>query len=215
MLSHMRHYDHPAVLITALTCETAQSGFLVTHETDRAGQLGHLAEPRENFTRIGLRGKLVVADNLCINRDIPAVHPWIAAHCHTGRSRPAPDAAVSVASRSLPSMSTSKETIEFLLSQLEPLDVRARAMFGEYGLYCNEKIVALVCHDTLYLKPTEAAERFAADLTRGPAYEGSADYLAVDGDLIKTPERLQSLVKATADLLPPPKPRASRARTPS
>jgi len=28
-------------------------------------------------------------------------------------------------------MSTSKETIAFLLAQLEPLDVRARAMFGE------------------------------------------------------------------------------------
>jgi TfoX/Sxy family transcriptional regulator of competence genes len=98
-------------------------------------------------------------------------------------------------------MSTSKETIAFLLSQLEPLDVRARAMFGEYGVYCDEKFVALVCDNTFYLKPTDAAEPFAADLTPGPAYPGSNDYLAVDGDLVEDAERFQDLVKATANLL--------------
>jgi TfoX/Sxy family transcriptional regulator of competence genes len=108
-------------------------------------------------------------------------------------------------------MSTSKETIAFLLSQLEPLDVRARAMFGEYGVYCDEKFVALVCDDTFYLKPTDAAEPFAADLTPGPAYPGSNDYLAVDGDLIEDAERFQDLVKATADLLPVPKPKKRKA----
>jgi len=108
-------------------------------------------------------------------------------------------------------MSTSKETIAFLLAQLEPLDVRARAMFGEYGVYCDDKIVALVCDDTFFLKPTDAAEPFAADLTPGPAYPGSNDYLAVDGDLLEDPERFQELVKATADLLPMPKPKKPKA----
>ena len=42
-------------------------------------------------------------------------------------------------------MSTSKKTVASILEQLEPLDVRARAMFGEYGLYCDEKIVGLIC----------------------------------------------------------------------
>ena len=111
-------------------------------------------------------------------------------------------------------MSTGKETIEFLLSQLEPLDVRARAMFGEYGVYCDEKIVALVCDDTFYLKPTDAADDYSADLTPGPAYPGSNDYLAVDGDLVEDAERFQALVKATAELLPVPKPKKPRASKP-
>jgi TfoX/Sxy family transcriptional regulator of competence genes len=108
-------------------------------------------------------------------------------------------------------MSTSKETIAFLLSQLEPLDVRARAMFGEYGVYCDEKFVALVCDNTFYLKPTDAAEPFAADLTPGPAYPGSNDYLAVDGDLVEDAERFQDLVKATANLLSAAKPKKRKA----
>ena len=54
-------------------------------------------------------------------------------------------------------MSTSKETVARILEQLEPLDVRARAMFGEYGLYCDEKIVGLICGDVLFVKPTEVS----------------------------------------------------------
>jgi|SRR5665647_802198 len=108
-------------------------------------------------------------------------------------------------------MSTSKETIAFLLSQLEPLDVRARAMFGEYGVYCGEKFVALVCDDTFFLKPTAAADNYSADLTPGPAYPGSNDYLAVDGDLVEDAERFQALVKATAERLPEPKPKKPKA----
>ena len=93
------------------------------------------------------------------------------------------------------------------LAEGGPLAGRARAMFGEYGVYCDEKFVALVCDDTFFLKPTDAAEPFMTDLTPGPAYEGSNDYFAVDGDLVEDAERFQALVKATADLLPGPKPK--------
>ena len=64
-------------------------------------------------------------------------------------------------------MSTSKETVAFLLAQLEPLDMRARAMFGEYGVYCDEKFVALVCDDTFFLKPTHAADGRRANAQPG------------------------------------------------
>ena len=108
-------------------------------------------------------------------------------------------------------MSTRKETVQHLLSQLEPLDVRSRAMFGEYALYLGEKLVALICADTLFLKPTEAASEYQDQLTLAPPYPGAKDYLAVGADLIDDPERLQALVAATTDLVPAPKPRRARA----
>ena len=37
--------------------------------------------------------------------------------------------------------------MDFILEQLAPLPVRARAMFDEHGLYCDEKVVALICVD--------------------------------------------------------------------
>ena len=32
--------------------------------------------------------------------------------------------------------------------------VSARKMFGEFALYCDGKLVALICDDRLFLKPT-------------------------------------------------------------
>jgi len=103
-------------------------------------------------------------------------------------------------------MATSKDTMAFILEQLEPLPVRARAMFGEYGLYCDEKVVGFVCDDTIFLKESDAT----AGLALGPAYPGSKDYAIVDADLLEDAEALRGMVRATADSLPPPKPKAAK-----
>ncbi len=50
-------------------------------------------------------------------------------------------------------MSTQKETVEFILEKLgSPGRFATRAMFGEYALYADGKVVALVCDDQLYVK---------------------------------------------------------------
>jgi TfoX/Sxy family transcriptional regulator of competence genes len=100
-------------------------------------------------------------------------------------------------------VSTSKATIAYLLEQLEPLDVRARAMFGEYGIYVGEKITAFVCDDTVFLKPTPAS----AGMPEAPAYPGAKPSRVVSGDLIEDADALRALFAATADALPVPKPR--------
>jgi DNA transformation protein len=100
-------------------------------------------------------------------------------------------------------MSTSKGTIAYLLEQLEPLDVRAKAMFGEYAIYVNEKITALVCDDTVFLKPTPAT----AGLEEGPPYPGAKNQRIVPSSLIEDADVFRALVAATADALPAPKPK--------
>ena len=46
-------------------------------------------------------------------------------------------------------------------------------MFGEYALYCDGKVVALVCDDALYVKITEQGKVFAGNSYKeGYAYEG-------------------------------------------
>ena len=105
-------------------------------------------------------------------------------------------------------MSTSKDTMAYILEQLEPLPTRARAMFGEYGLYCDDKVVGFVCDDTIFLKQSPAS----AGLELGPAYPGSKDYAIVSADLLEDSEALRELVQATADGLPAPKPKAPKAR---
>ena len=56
-------------------------------------------------------------------------------------------------------MSTKQSTIDYLLDQLLGAgDVRARKMFGEYALYLDDKVVALVCNQQLFAKITPAGK---------------------------------------------------------
>ena len=54
-------------------------------------------------------------------------------------------------------MATQQSTIDDLLELTASVGgVTARKMFGEYCVYLDDKPVALVCDDRLYVKPTEA-----------------------------------------------------------
>ncbi len=63
-------------------------------------------------------------------------------------------------------MATSKDTVAYVLEQLEPLDVRARAMFGEYGFYCDNKIVGFSYAAARTLSARAAASTSLASLYR-------------------------------------------------
>lgn len=103
-------------------------------------------------------------------------------------------------------MATTKDTVAHVLEQLEPLDVRARAMFGEYGLYCDERLVGLICDNTVFLKPSPATHGLAL----GPAYPGSKDYAIVSGAVLDESATFRALVEATALVVPPRAPRGKR-----
>ena len=107
-------------------------------------------------------------------------------------------------------MSTEQATIDFLLEQLHPLDVHARKMFGEYALYCDTKVIALVCDDRLYLKPSSADVTFKAECEENPPYPGAKLYLEVPEDLWHDRSWLQNAVSQTAAALPLPKPKKKR-----
>jgi TfoX/Sxy family transcriptional regulator of competence genes len=94
-------------------------------------------------------------------------------------------------------VSTSKGTIACLLEQLAPLDIRARAMFGEYGIYVGEKITALVRDDAVFLKPTPAS----AGMPEAAPYPGAKPSRVVSRDLIEDADALRALFAATADAL--------------
>src|SRR5215213_3211045 len=102
-------------------------------------------------------------------------------------------------------MATEKATVDFILDQLAPLPVRARAMFGEYGLYCGEKFVGLICDDTNFVKPTAISEQFFTDADLAPPYPGAKDLSAVPATLLEESERLREVIAGTADFLPLPK----------
>ena len=69
---------------------------------------------------------------------------------------------------------TTQKTVDFLLEQMAGAgDVSARAIFGEFGIYCDGKIVALVCGNELYVKPTAAGRAFIGEVIEAPPYQGA------------------------------------------
>jgi TfoX/Sxy family transcriptional regulator of competence genes len=106
-------------------------------------------------------------------------------------------------------MATSQGTIDFLLDQLQALPgARARKMFGEYALYFDEKVVALVCDDQLFVKITPAGKSLLGDrYTEGRAYPGAKPSMLIGADEFDDHEWLCELIRVTAAALPPPKPK--------
>lgn len=98
-------------------------------------------------------------------------------------------------------MATEKATVDYVVDQLGDLNVRTRAMFGEYALYCDEKVAGFICDDTLFLKTGSAIENDLNDAWLGPCYPGSKDYYGIPGDCLEDHEWLQTHVQAVADSL--------------
>lgn len=110
-------------------------------------------------------------------------------------------------------MSTRPETIEFLSDQLSALPTfRTRAMFGEYGVYLDDKVVGFVCDDDLFLKPTEEAREALGEVDEAPPYPGAKMYFRIRADQWEAREWLADIVMLTASVLPEPKPKKPRVR---
>jgi TfoX/Sxy family transcriptional regulator of competence genes len=108
-------------------------------------------------------------------------------------------------------MASDERTINYLVDQLSGAAVSAKKMFGDYGLFCDGRIVALVCDDRLFIKPTKGGRNFAPDLAEGIPYPGAKPCPLVDEERWDDADWLVELVLITANELPMPKPK-SKAR---
>ncbi len=104
-------------------------------------------------------------------------------------------------------MASELRMVEFIAEQMEAAgEITYRAMFGEYALYCDGKIIALVCDDQLFVKPTNAGRAFIGDVAEAPPYPGAKPYFLIE-DQLEDREWMGNLVRLTAEELPEPKPR--------
>jgi DNA transformation protein and related proteins len=90
--------------------------------------------------------------------------------------------------------------------------ISARKMFGEYALYCDEKLVGLICDDQLFIKPTPTARQIAGDVQEAPPYPGAKPSLLIPRERWENGTWLSGLIRASADELPMPKPKAPKGK---
>lgn len=112
-------------------------------------------------------------------------------------------------------MASKQSTVDYILEQMaEAGDVSAKKMFGEYGIFYNGKMVAVVCDDQLFVKPTEAGKAFIAKYEEASPFPGAKPYLRIAGDKWDDREWLAQLIRLTANELPVPKtPKKAKKKT--
>lgn len=107
-------------------------------------------------------------------------------------------------------MSTSADRAAFIAEQAAGAGpVSTRKMFGEYALYLDGKVVALICDDSLFVKITPGSLALLGDHETGAPYPGAKPHYQCDA-MLDEPDSLAPLLRAVAADVPAPRPKAMR-----
>ena len=104
-------------------------------------------------------------------------------------------------------MASDPDFVEYVVAQIA-IDYRVtyKKMFGEYALYANNKVVALICDNQLFVKPTTAGKEYMGNFVEASAYRGAKPSLLID-ERMEDSEWLSKLIAVTEHELPAPKPK--------
>jgi TfoX/Sxy family transcriptional regulator of competence genes len=109
-------------------------------------------------------------------------------------------------------MATDASFMEYVAEQAG-LDRRLRyqKMFGEYGLYVDDKVVALACDNSLYLKPLPPVMALVPRAPLRPPYPGAKPHVVAD-EYLDDADLLRRLLETCARELPAPKAKKTKPK---
>lgn len=79
--------------------------------------------------------------------------------------------------------------------------ISSRKMFGEYAIYCDEAVVAFVCNNQLFVKPTPAGRTVLQDPIERAPWPTAKPHFLIDAGL-DDPDLLAQLISVTARAVP-------------
>jgi TfoX/Sxy family transcriptional regulator of competence genes len=110
-------------------------------------------------------------------------------------------------------MTTDRNFIDYVTDQIDDgCDITWRLMFGGCTVYSKDKVVALICDNQLFVKPTESGRAFIGDVVEAPPYPGAKNSFLIE-DKIEDSDWLSELIALTERELPTPKPRKKRKKS--
>ena len=92
-------------------------------------------------------------------------------------------------------------------------DVSAKKMFGEFGIFCDGKMVALVCDDQFFVRTGPEALEYWGEGEMGIPYPSAKPCLQLSEWDLGHKARLTELIRIAWDELPTPKPKKPKAST--
>ena len=107
-------------------------------------------------------------------------------------------------------MASQQKFVDFIIEQINiPEQISYKKMFGEYGLYFENKMFALVCDNKLFIKPTLSGREYVNDVVEEAPYPGAKPCFLID-EKIDDSIWLRKLVEITVKELPEPKPKKKK-----
>lgn len=100
-------------------------------------------------------------------------------------------------------MASSVATVEWIVKSLAGAgEVSFKKMFGEYGIFCDGKMVALVCDDQFFVKRTEVGYAFWGEHEEAAPYKGAKPCMLLGEADMRDHVRLVELIRLTQEHLP-------------
>lgn len=102
-------------------------------------------------------------------------------------------------------MASEQKFVDFVVEQIQKVGpISTKKMFGEYGIYADDKIFGLICDNKLFVKWTKVGRDFIGNPVEMPAYKGAKPSFLIE-EKIEDKDWLSELVRITLKELPAPK----------
>ena len=102
-------------------------------------------------------------------------------------------------------MSSNQDFINYVCEQVGLAErVTYKRMFGEYAVYVDGKVVAFVCDNQLFVKPTVLGKQLVGNIAEAPPYPGAKLYFLL-GERLDDRDLMRQLFLITASELPMPR----------
>ncbi len=92
-------------------------------------------------------------------------------------------------------MASDQTFVEYVRDQISG-DITYRKMFGEYAVYSDGKVVALVCDNQLFIQPTAGGRTFAGKIAEAPPYPEAKPHFLID-DKLDDRDWVSTLIRIT------------------
>jgi DNA transformation protein and related proteins len=104
-------------------------------------------------------------------------------------------------------MASDLEFVEYVREQISDAgQISYKKMFGEYAIYYDDKVIALVCDNQLFIKPTASGRSMISEVVEASPYPGAKPHFLI-GEQLDDREWMSKLIQLTASEVPLPKPK--------
>jgi len=107
-------------------------------------------------------------------------------------------------------MASSIEFVKYVCEQISGAgSITYKKMFGEYGIYMNGKMVALICGNQFFVKPAASVKRLLPNVTEASPYKGAKPCFLIDS--LEDKQLMAELIISAYNELPQPKPKKPKS----